>query len=305
MNMKLNLLVCSLLIALGQGVVLAAEPIKAVAKPLNARGTVEVSNVRGLIKIIGWERNAVAVTGSLGADTRLVFEGSGSRTLVRAERISKGGTGWLNWGGAGPSEDTVLMVHVPFTASIELEAVSADVNVSGIKDGDRIKLDSVSGDVDVQATTGRLDITTVSGDVDFTGRVERVEAESVSGDLTLRGIEGELSIDTVSGEAKITNSRLRQIDGGSVSGDIEFDVELLGSADVDIETMSGELTLTFPASLSATVNAETFSGSLHADFPVKITDESGPGSQMHGKLGNGDARIDLESFSGDIRLRKR
>lgn len=302
--MNQRLLFCGVLLALIQAAASAAEPIKAVAKPIDPRGTVEISNVRGLITVSAWARSMVAVTGTLGADTRLIFEGAGNRMVVRAERISSGSTGWLSWGGSGPNEDTVLQVHVPWGASLELEAVSADIHVLGIKSSDRLQVETVSGDVDLQASTGRLDISSVSGDVAFVGRAQRAEAESVSGDLRLRGIDGELSVDTVSGEADVAQSRLRQIDSGSVSGDLDFDVELVGNASVDIETMSGEITLSLPASLSATLRAETFSGSLHADFPVQIVDRAGPGSQMHGKLGAGDARIELESFSGDIRVRK-
>lgn len=302
--MNQGLLFSGVLIALVQGAAFAAEPIKAVAKPIDPRGTVEVSNIRGRIKVSAWARSMVAVTGTLGADTRLIFEGTGNRMLVRAERISKGNTGWLNWGGSGPNEDTLLQVHVPLGASLELEAVSADIDVLGIKSSDRLQVETVSGDVNLQASTDKLDISSVSGDVLFAGRAERAEAESVSGDLRLRGIDGELSVDTVSGEANVADSRLRQIDSGSVSGDLDFDVELIGNANVDIETMSGEITLSLPASLSATIDAETFSGSLHADFAVQIIDEAGPGSSMHGKLGAGDARIELESFSGDIRVRK-
>jgi DUF4097 and DUF4098 domain-containing protein YvlB len=304
-TMKHSLLVSSILLAFAMGSAQAAEPIKAVAKPLDARGTVEISNVRGRIKVTGWERNMVAVTGTLGADTKLIFEGSGNRLLVRAERNKSGKQGWLSWGGSGPSEDTVLQVHVPFSASLEVEGVSADVSVIGIRASERLEVETVSGDANLQASTDRLDISSVSGDVEFSGAARRANADSVSGDLRLRDIDGELSVETVSGDANVAASRLTQIDGGSVSGDIELDVELVGNASVDIETMSGELTLSLPANLSATLNAESFSGSLHSDFPVEIIDEAGPGSEMRGKLGSGDARIELESFSGDINVRKR
>jgi DUF4097 and DUF4098 domain-containing protein YvlB len=301
--MKHTLIISSILFALASGSQ-AAEPIKAVAKPLDAKGTVEISNVRGQIKVTGWERNMVAVTGTLGADTKLIFEGSGSRLLVRAERNKSGKQGWLSWGGSGPSEDTLLQVHVPLSASLEVESVSADVSVVGIRASDRLEVETVSGDANLQAGTDRLDISSVSGDMEFSGAAKRANAESVSGDLRLRDIDGELSVESVSGDANVASSRLSQVEGGSVSGDIELEVELVGNASVDIETMSGELTLSLPANLSATINAESFSGSLHADFPVEIIDQAGPGSEMRGKLGSGDARIDLESFSGDINVRK-
>jgi len=300
--MNKRILATSLALALAPAVH-AASTITPAARPIDARGTVEVANVRGRIEVVGWSRNMVAVTGTLGEDSRLVFEGSGGRVVLKVERVGEKKGGWLRWNN-GPSEDSLLKVHVPATASLELDAVSADILVSGISASDRLKMDSVSGDADVEADTGRLDINTVSGDVVFSGQADRANADSVSGDLRLQGLSGDLNIETVSGDVKVSESRLRQIDGGTVSGDLEFIVELVGNATVDVESMSGEVTLDLPASLSATVNAESFSGSLHADFPVDIIDESGPGSRMRGKLGSGDARIEIESFSGDVRLRK-
>jgi DUF4097 and DUF4098 domain-containing protein YvlB len=301
--MNKKMLVCSLLLALAPAA-FAATPIKPAAKPLDATGTVEISNIRGSIKVTGWDRKMVAVTGSLGEDTRLVFEGSGSRMQVRAERISER-KGWFGWNGSGPREDSLIQVHVPQGASLEIESVSADVEVAGISGSDRLQLESVSGDAELQAKTISLTLSTVSGDVQFAGRAERATSESVSGDVTLRDVEGELKVETVSGDTRISHSRLRRIDGGSVSGDLDFDIDLVDNASVDVESMSGTVTLRLPAGLSATVNAETFSGSLTSDFGLKIIDEQGPGSEMHGKIGNGDARIELESFSGDIRVRRR
>lgn len=301
--MKPLLFSLGLTLALIAGSALAAENIEAKAKPLSATGTVEISNIRGTISVTGWDRNMVAVTGSLGAGTRLVFESSGNRMVVRAERSNES-TGWFGVRGSGPKEDTRLQVHVPKRAALELESVSADIEVSGIAESDRIKVESVSGDVQIQASVADLVASSVSGDLNFQGRVQRARADTVSGDFRLRDVQETLNIETVSGDARIVDSSLAQIDAGSVSGDLEFDVELLGNARVAIETMSGEVTLILPSGLNASVNAESFSGSLRSDFQLDISDQKGPGSTMRGKLGSGDARIRMESFSGDIRLRK-
>ena len=165
-------------------------------------------------------------------------------------------------------------------------------------------MDSVSGDAEIDGRVDRLDIGSVSGDVSFSGGASRATIETVSGDLRLRDLSGDLDVETVSGDVRVSQSNLRQIDGGTVSADLEFTIDLSGNANVGIESMSGDVLLDLPASLSATVNAESFSGSLRTDFPLEIIDERGPGSRMRGKLGNGDARIELESFSGDIRLLK-
>ena len=53
-------------------------------RPASATGTVEISNVSGLVKITGWDKAEVQVTGTLGRGTeRLELSGSGNRTLVK------------------------------------------------------------------------------------------------------------------------------------------------------------------------------------------------------------------------------
>ena len=283
----------------------AATPIKATAKVLASDGSVEVHNVRGAVRIIGWERNAVALTGSLGDGTKLRFDGSAGRLVIRAERMAAN-KGWFGgWLNAGPNEDTVLELHVPHAAALELSTVSADIRVRDLRGSPSLKTETVSGDVDVVAEVARLQASSVSGDVDFSGQAARTDAETVSGDLHLIGLSGELSIDSVSGEATVTGNDFREIEIGSVSGDLQIDAGLAARATVKLESLSGDLRLTLPTLTSARVNAETFSGSISTDFELRVDDNDGPGKELHGKLGSGDARVHLESFSGDVDLRQR
>ena len=54
----------------------------------------------------------------------------------------------------------------------------------------------------------------------------------------------------------------------------------------------------------AHVDASTFSGDIHSDFGKVQTKDRGPGSSLDAKVGNGDAQIDMQSFSGSLELRK-
>ena len=74
---------------------------------------------------------------------------------------------------------------------------------------------------------------------------------------------------------------------------------------MDVEGVGGDVDVTLPADASARISAETFSGDLDNDFGLAVEKDDGPGSTMHGKLGAGSATIEIESFSGDVNLRKR
>ena len=56
-----------------------------------------------------------------------------------------------------------------------------------------------------------------------------------------------------------------------------------------------------PANANATVSVNTFNGSFESDYPVTLTGKN-QRRKFSFTIGNGSARVDLESFGGDIRL---
>ena len=73
---------------------------------------------------------------------------------------------------------------------------------------------------------------------------------------------------------------------------------------MQLESMSGDIRLRLPAALSAHVEATTFSGSIGSDYGAVQDKGHGPGSNLDARVGEGDTQIHVESFSGDIELRK-
>src|ERR1700761_1098520 len=75
------------------------------------RGTVEISNVAGDIKILGWDQAQVDVTGTIGKDVeRVEVSGDGSRTIVRVVLPE-------HQSGRTDSE-AHLVIHVPLNSAI-------------------------------------------------------------------------------------------------------------------------------------------------------------------------------------------
>ena len=282
---------------------LAATPIAETAAPLDARGSFEASNVRGRISVTAWDRNEVSWSGSLGSGAKLIVEKNATRVSLRVE--SENGSSWTGWN-KGPREDSVLVVKVPASASLDLSAVSANIDVTAMRGSASIEAESVSGEVSLRASsTDKLEISSVSGDVSFEGQAGRVDAETVSGDLRISGASGDVSVETVSGSAIVRASTVTEFEAASVSGDIDFEGALAANGRMDVESMSGDVSITLPANTSARVTAEAFSGDLSNAFGLTVEDEDGPGSTMHGKIGDGSASIEIESFSGDVDLRSR
>lgn len=290
----------ALLVAGAPLLAMAATPIDE-TRPLDPRGTVEIENLKGRIQVRAWERNEVKVTGSLGDNVeRLIVEGDRNRLQVKAKYPE--GRGWGDDRKTGP---TTLILQVPLQASLDIESVSADVDVDGIASPD-LDIESVSGDVAVAGAPGRADVETVSGNQVLTlNSSGEVAAESVSGDITLRGrLKGELDLETVSGNMQLdsTGEAVRSLALATVSGDVGARVGLARGGEIRAETVSGDLRLRMPRGSSARVSAESFSGDLEAPGAQVRKERFGPGSSLEASYGNGDGRIRVETFSGDFAL---
>lgn len=279
--------------------VLAATPIEQ-TRPLDPTGRVDIDNLKGRIQVRAWDRNEVKITGSLGDGVeKLVVEGDRGHLVVKVQYPNHIGA-WRN-DRTGPTD---LKLQVPLRAGLDIESVSADIDVEGVAPGE-LQIDTVSGDVVAAAAPRHADIQSVSGDMRLTLNSAEVKVETVSGDLVLHGrLDGEAHAETVSGDITLDSrgERLRRISVGTVSGDIDVRTGLSEGGEINGETVSGDLRLKLPRSLSARVTGETFSGDMDAPG-AKIEKEGfGPGKSFEQRYGSGTGEIHLQTFSGDVIL---
>ncbi len=277
---------------------LAGTPINE-SHPLDPRGRVDVSNLKGRIQVRTWDRPEVKITGTLGAGVeKLEIDGGGEHLNVSVRYPN--GSGW----GERRSEPTDLQLMVPLRADIEIDSVSADVDVEGVAAGS-LSIEAVSGQVVAIGAPRSADISSVSGDVRLTLNSPEVDAQTVSGSLTLSGrLSGEVTVESVSGNVSVSvkDERLREFKANTVSGDLRVSTGVAPKAEFHMETVSGNVLLIVPKNLSAEVRGETFSGDLRAPG-VKVDRGVGPGASFQTRYGSGDGDISLETFSGNAELR--
>lgn len=297
--MKPSILTLALGAVLASPALFAATPIDQ-TRALDPRGRIEVDNLKGRIQIRPWNRNEVHISGSLGEGVeKLVIEGDRGNLVVRVQYPEHIGA----WRGdrTGPTD---LQLQVPLRADLEIESVSADIDIDGMAPDD-LNIDTVSGEVVAAAAPRHADINSVSGDVRVTLNSSDVQVETVSGDVTLRGrLGGEIHGETVSGNLVIDSAgaRLRRLSTGTVSGDVTLRVGLVDGGEIKSESVSGDIRLRLPKTVSARVSGESFSGDLRASGAKIDKEEFGPGSSFEQRYGNGAGEIRLETFSGDVDL---
>ena len=254
---------------------------------------VRVGNVKGEIRVEGWDRDEVALTGELGDGSRPLELDTAPGQIRIEVSIPRSANG---------VEDSVLFLQVPRGASVEAEGVSASIEIEGL-DSRQISAEAVSGDVEVEATVENLELKSVSGDVEFEGSAERSRAETVSGDIDMTGIGSELRLTTVSGEVLLSAGALSKGRLETVSGDIELETGLAEGGDLVIESLSGDVDLDLPSEASMRCEVESFSGSIRSDRGEVKKARHGPRQSLAFRVGDGSGRIRIESFSGDVRIR--
>lgn len=277
----------------------AAVPIDQI-RPLDSQGSIEIENIKGRIQVRAWDRPEVKISGTLGEGVeKLVVEGDAQHLVVKVKYPKGGG-----WGGK-QSGSTDLQLTVPVRADLEIDSVSAHVDVSGVAPG-RLSIESVSGDVYVAAAPGEVDVESVSGKLRLTVNSASVEAQTVSGDLQLRGrMNGEIKAETVSGDIDVVvnGERVREFSANTVSGNAELRTGLAPKGEIKLESVSGDLLLVMPGTLSAQVTGESFSGDLKAPGAKIQKPQHGPGSSFNTRYGSGDGEVRIETFSGNAELR--
>jgi DUF4097 and DUF4098 domain-containing protein YvlB len=260
--------------------------------------SVSVRNISGSIEVRTWNQQEVKVEAMLSdssVQTEMTQVGDTIRVVTRTPSRE-----YRFWGRSGSVDYFITM---PVEGNLEVNAVSGKITVTGVR-GD-LNVESVSGDLEIENVGKRLWAKSVSGDVSVSQGQVDVEAKTVSGDVTLSDITGRLSAGSVSGNVRLLRTRSARVVLETTSGDVEMDTELEKGGNYRINSHSGYIGIRLPRNASFEISAQTFSGQLETDLPLTMTTpESGRrhGRTLRGKYGNGEAIIDVETFSGDVRL---
>jgi DUF4097 and DUF4098 domain-containing protein YvlB len=257
-------------------------------------GNVEINNVAGSVDLQGWDKAQVEVTGTAGSDVERVAV-SGDPTHVSVQVITRQNRLWGSEGSAH------ITVRVPKTSTVTATLVSADFSSSGLL-GD-LKLQTVSGEVTGEVG-GDVRAGSVSGNIHLKARsAKSILVKTVSGDITLAGGSGETDATSVSGDIKVQEGTQTRAHFKTVSGNVVATLGVSGDAQIDSESVSGDIKLSFNTNPSADFDVQSFSGDIENCFgPKPVEPKHGPGSRLAFKNGDSNARVQISTKSGDVRL---
>ncbi len=285
-------LVCVLLASCGAS--LAETSVNEKGKA-DSDGLVIIENIAGSIEIYGWDKNEVKVEGTLSDEVEgLAFKATGKKTIIKVKyprNIRSINTG------------ADLVIYVPQESSLEIESISCPVEINKFKGN--LSAEVISGNVTLAGDCDEVEISSISGDISIVGDCANLKLESISGKIEANGERGEVSASSITGRITLLYNTFIDLEVESVDSRVLVEGALAKGGKMELESISGNITVVLPEDISAEFSIETFSGSIgeaYGHTAGKVS-KYAPGREMEFVVGSGDGRVEISTFSGDIKIK--
>jgi len=180
------------------------------------------------------------------------------------------------------------------TASYELD----------IPNGATLDVNNPQGSVTVQQLSGDAWLESVTGKISVIDESGRVSARSLNGDIELVRPSGRIEATSVTGNLRFIGSTSPMVRAQTTgSGNIFFDGEFVPTGDYLLGSYQGNMDITCPASDSFELRAHTVRGRV--DDQMRLN-RKGHSSQVRDQTfvhKQGDATVEVKSYSGTIHIR--
>jgi DUF4097 and DUF4098 domain-containing protein YvlB len=250
---------------------------------------VMVQNPTGRIQVKAWGKHEVMVVSQhTGNSVGVEIVQVGNRIEIASIPVS---------GATASAEDltTNYEISVPTETELQVRTDSGNVTVESVH-GD-MSFDTVAADLALQNVEGYLAIKSIGGSLVCTHCAGRLDATSISGNFQL--------IQPLMDNVRVQTS----------SGNILFDGTFLSRGIYVLKNYSGTIEVRFSSSDSFDVHAASLYGNVVNQAPV-VQDQRrlrsqppayapGMAKSLFGSLNEGQAKVELSSFSGTIKILKR
>jgi DUF4097 and DUF4098 domain-containing protein YvlB len=268
--------------------------------PVQKNMRLAVQNFAGSILVRTWDKDAVRVEAEHAARDRVNV-----RTTEALLRISTSSD-------RGPSRTVDFTLTVPPWLPVSLDGTYVDIDVEGMQG--EVTAETVGGDVRLKGGAGVVSLKSVEGVIEVDGSKGRLTLSTVNEAIAVRDTAGEITAETVNGDMTLERIESTVVDVATVNGDVLYDGSVRDGGTYRFATHNGDVTMRVQDQLNATVFVRTYRGDFTSDFSVRIPDTPADRADDRRRrrnrrfdvtIGTGAARLELESFAGDIQLYKR
>ncbi len=258
---------------------------------LNTDGSIRIYALAGSVRIVGWNRDSVAVRGTMGKGNSFHMGGGKTGMKMFVESVNDRDPTPAN-----------LEVSVPLKSKLWVKTATADIDVSGVTGS--LDLYVVSGTIRVAGKPADVNAEAIDGDIRIIGSPTWVRAKSASGVVSLKGASADVSLSTVSGGIIVDGGRFERAKFETVTGNINFAGSFERGGLVNFDTHSGTIQLRVPSAVSGDFDIVSIAGGISNKLTSRkpIPGRYGRGAELVMTSNDGGARIAIRTFKGAVTL---
>jgi hypothetical protein len=271
--------------------------------PLQPGGRLELDNRNGSIDIVGWDRNAIDVSGTKFAPTANLLQQIKINVSVNGNNASVG-TEWPKdlWHG---SYGAKYMIRVPRQITLSrAQTTNGSVSVEDLEGGGHVT--STNGRISMARDTGDYDLHTTNGAIELEECSGSERAHTTNGAVRGRLKAGSIDSQSTNGAIELTlmqPSSGQPIRASTTNGGIVLALAEFHDNPVSAQTRNGGVTLRLPSDINAKINAETSISSISNNLTMSSTDENSK-HRLSGQLGKGGPLISATTTTGSVHLER-
>ena len=257
-----------------------------------------LNNQAGEVVVRSWDQDRVRIVANHGSRETVSAETTDNTLRIRTTRTGSGSR--------TPGSLVDYQITVPRWMPVNLSGTYLDATIEGTQA--EVTVETVHGNARVTGGNGSVSLRSVEGVITVDKASGRVQANTVNEGIRITNSSGEISAETTNGDVFIDNAQTSNLEVFTVNGEVTFNGTIRDSGVYKLGTHNGDIRVGLGGANNATIFVRTFQGDFAADFPVQLPEGQNARSgskRFNFTLGTGSARIELQSFGGDISLARK
>jgi DUF4097 and DUF4098 domain-containing protein YvlB len=258
--------------------------------PVQKGQRLQVQNFAGEVLVKAWNKDELRVVADHDSRAKVNVRTAGVEINVSASRS-----------GAPGSVDYVI--SVPAWLPVRVSGTYNFVSIEGTQSD--VQVETTRGDVTLKGGAGVVSLKSIEGEILVEDARGKLKLDTVNEGISIRGAAGDITATTINGDIRMLGMKAASLEATTVNGDIIYE-GAIADGFYRCSTHNGDITLALPENASASVSVRTYQGDMRSSFPIAADAGEAPrrGRRQTFTLGNGAAQIEMESFGGDVRIRK-
>jgi hypothetical protein len=256
-----------------------------------------LSNQAGEVVVRSWDQDRVRIQANHGSREQISAEVTDNTLRIRTTHTGPN---------RGPGGLVDYQITVPRWMPVNLTGTYLEATIEGTQA--EVTVETVHGNAKVTGGNGNVSLRSVEGVITIDKANGRVQASGVNEGIRITNSQGEITAETTNGDIFIDNAQTSNLEAYTVNGEVTFNGTIRDNGVYKLGTHNGDIRVGLGGANNATIFVRTFQGDFAADFPVQLPEGQNPRSgskRFNFTLGSGSARIELQSFGGDIVLARK